>query len=335
MSNPMRFNNKYVYRGLSVALAVGLLWLAFRGVNLHELWEGLSYAKPFYIIPAFLSVVATLFLRGLRWWILLSSGGPVPMGSALWASMAGQMVNNFVPARGGDLFRVAYIGRDAQISRMFALGTTLVEGVMDAAVVTLLGTVAMSRLSVIDPWIRFGAVIIALCCLVGVVGIIAAVRLKAPLGRFVERLPIPLRFRGRISEALPRFILGLRGMSHPRTAGAFLAVTCCLWLTAAAYSMLWAQAFALELGLFQALLLNFALSMTQIVPTTPGGLGVIQVLALAVLTPMGFSQAQTLTFILSNQAFVLIIIGLFGFAAIVRLRLDGWELDTNSGSKKE
>jgi uncharacterized protein (TIRG00374 family) len=333
MNIPPAFRHRHVYRALSLILAVGLLWLAFRGVNLHELWETLSQAKPLYIALTFAAVVAACCLRGLRWWILLSSEGSVSLRSALWASMAGQMVNSFVPARGGDLFRVAYIAGNERISKVFALGTTLVERIVDMAVITVFGVFAMTRVSEIAPSIRLGTLIVALCSFAGVVVIITAVRFKLPLGRLVQRLPMPESMRDRVAEALPNFILGLRGMSQPATAAAFLSVTTAVWLVDAAYAMTWAYAMGLELGLFQALLLNFVLAMTQIVPTTPGGLGVNQVLALAVLTPIGFSQAETLAYIVSAQAFFLIIIALLGFAAVMRLRLEGRQVDTNSPTK--
>ncbi len=313
--------NKYVYRTLTIAVALGLLWFAFRGVNFNELIATLSEAKPFYILLSFFALAAGSALRGARWWILMSAEGSVPLKSALWASMAGQMVNSFVPARGGDLFRAAYIGHDAQISKMFALGTTLLERITDMAVITALGMIAISRLPAIAPWLRWGTIIVALCSLAGILGIVAAVRLRLPLAKLMERLPIPIRFRDRITESLPKFIVGLQGMLNPTRATTFIAVTCCVWLLDASYAILWAMGLDLQLGLMQALLLNFVLALTQIAPTTPGGLGVNQVLALAVLTPMGFTQAQTLAFILSSQAFFLAVIALLGFAAMVRIKM--------------
>src|SRR6478672_11613542 len=83
-------------------LAVLLLYYALRGIDWREVRRIVSGASPSLLALAAMSVSLTLFLRAVRWRILLGAAAPIRLSTAFWANSAGSLGNNFLPARAGE-----------------------------------------------------------------------------------------------------------------------------------------------------------------------------------------------------------------------------------------
>jgi len=84
-----------------------------------------------------------------------------------------------------------------------------------------------------------------------------------------------------------------------------------------------ARAFELSLNPAQAFILLAALGISSAIPSTPGYVGVYQFVAVAVLTPFGFSNSQAIAYILAfqaNQYLGITIYGLIGLLSLGGLR---------------
>src|SRR5207244_4251526 len=66
-------------------------------------------------------------LQALRWWVVMRPVLDLNYGQALRALMVGFFFNVLLPARGGDLLRVQYLGKRTGISRAKLLGTEIVD----------------------------------------------------------------------------------------------------------------------------------------------------------------------------------------------------------------
>jgi glycosyltransferase 2 family protein len=230
----------------------------------------------------------------------------------------GQFTNNFVPGRAGDLLRVLYLGRHAEASRSFALATTLTERVLDAAILTAVALFAMLWLESIPDWMATGVRVLALLSVVAVVLLVAVPFLEPYSHRLIDRIPLPQAVRERLSQMIPRFVLGLKALHQPMRASAFLVLTLLIWLSDAMSMVVWALALHLSLSLKQAVVLNALLALSQILPITPGGIGVYQYLAVTVLMPFGFSRSQALAYTVSLQALFYVLVAALGCVALIR-----------------
>ena len=115
-----------------------------------------------------LVVCFSTFLRGLRWWVLLRAEGPISKPAVIWASIAGQVTNIFIPGRGGDGLSAPDPARHADASKSFCLPTTLTERVMDVACLTVFGVTAMMWLEYVPQWMIAGTRVMALLAATGV-----------------------------------------------------------------------------------------------------------------------------------------------------------------------
>src|SRR5207244_9926474 len=68
-----------------------------------------------------------LGLQSLRWWVVMRPLLDLSYGQAYRAMMVGFFFDVLLPARGGDLLRVQYLGKRTGVSRAKLLGTEIVD----------------------------------------------------------------------------------------------------------------------------------------------------------------------------------------------------------------
>lgn len=115
----------------SVLIAGLFLWLAFRNVELADLWQQIS-GVTFYWLPFFVIVLSlSHYLRAERWRLLLGDHDQSINRSTLFAGvMLGYVVNTFVP-RLGEISRPVYVARKEGISSGNLIGTIVAERFID------------------------------------------------------------------------------------------------------------------------------------------------------------------------------------------------------------
>jgi glycosyltransferase 2 family protein len=295
-----------------------LITLAFRGVDWGELLNTTAGARLNYLLFYCLVVCLATTLRGLRWWVLLRADGPIPLRTVILASMAGQFTNCFIPGRGGDLYRVLYLGKCANVSKSFALATTLTERVMDVVALAVFGVAAIMWLENIAEWLVTGTRVVAVLGAIGVVVLFAIPLMEVPIHTVVGRLPLPSTLRERLKRMIPRFVQGLKALRQPVRALSFISLTIVAVLMDALATSLWAVTLHLTMPFRHAVLLNTVVNLSQAFPLTPGGLGVYQFLAVTVLMPFGFSRAQALGYIISSQMVFYVVVAILGCIALIK-----------------
>ncbi len=143
-----------------MAVAAVLVFFCLRNINWSQFLQALEQCKWGYVITAMFLGLAGLFLRGLRWRMLLR---PIDPNTSILTSFNAYSigsVTNIVLPRAGEVTRLAYVvkhsTKDAEGKRMIsadkALGTVVVERAWDILFVTVLATLFM-----ITRWEQFGA----------------------------------------------------------------------------------------------------------------------------------------------------------------------------------
>lgn len=127
-----------------VAAAAVVLYLGISRNNLLASLQGVEVAP---LVFAAAGALVLLALQSLRWWTVMRPLLSLSYGQALRAMMVGFFFNVLLPARGGDLLRVQYLGKRTGISRAKLLGTEIVDfwsdkwgWVASFPLVSLLGT---------------------------------------------------------------------------------------------------------------------------------------------------------------------------------------------------
>lgn len=214
----------------------------------------------------------------------LSHGG-VSLGRAFKAVILCLGVNNILPARLGELTKVAYLKNRAGLPLEQAGTVVFWEGFLD---LNALGGCVVMALAV------FGAdtlpvPLFALILLVW--ALLALLIIRDDAAALLVRLTPTAKLRELVGQALAR----LRAQSSPRFFAGAAAWTLGFWLLALGYFalvLLWVAGFSLNP--YQLLSVFVAGAMGANLPSSPGGLGVFEGAMVASLGWHGISREEAL-----------------------------------------
>lgn len=305
---------------VAVLLAVVLLGYSLRGIEWREVGRTIAAANFGLLAVTAAVATTTVFLRAIRWRILLNAEGSVGVADVFWATAAGLFGNNFLPARAGELVRTYMISERSGLGKAYVLATALSERIADAIVLVVVSAIVLLALDSPPGWLAGAALPFAIVGLLGAAAI-AVLPFLGPLGiRLIERAPLPRALQPRLIAALGRGLDGMRAFHGARRLTGFMALATLIWGLDVAGTVLCGAALGLALPPAAAFLLIAGLSVGSALPSTPGYIGIYQFVAVSVLTPFGFSRAQAIAFILVTQALGYAVVGFWGSLGLLRAR---------------
>jgi len=302
------------------ALAAVLLFLSLRGIDWPRVWRTVSGAQWQYLAAGAAISVGTYFLRSLRWRVLLNTEGHLGVGTVFWATMAGYLGNNFLPARGGELVRSLLISGRSSLSKTFVLTTALTERMMDAVTLGLCGSVILLRVNPKPWWMGQLSRATAVAAIVGLFLILMAPYAERPIISLARRMPAPPSLRHRIASYTAQVLLGLRVLHHLGRLLNFLLLTALIWVGDSLSVMTSAHGFGLGVSFPVALLLLTGLGLGSSVPSMPGYVGIYQFVAVTVLPAFGVDRSAALGFMIVAQAIGYLVVMVLGLIGLVRVR---------------
>jgi len=307
-----------IYWVVSLGLAAVFLYYSLRGIEWGGVWATLKTAKPMILLMGFGIMSAALFLRSFRWRVLLSSQQKVSVPLAFWATAAGYLGNNVLPARAGEVVRTLMISRRSGMSKAFVLTTALSERVVDAIALVTISAVVLLTLPTQSGWLAHAARPFAILGLAGAAAIALLPIFEAFWFRFLARVPIPARLRHPIENILAQVLDGIRSFHDPGRLTKFLLFTAIIWLLDGVTTVVASSSIGIKISLPVAFLLVAGLGLGSALPSTPGYVGIYQFVAVNMLTPFGVSKTDAIAYIFLFQALnyaVVLLWGLMGIAA--------------------
>ncbi len=305
---------------VTLAIAAGAMYLAVRKIDWNEMFSTLASGNLGLLALAVGILSLSCVVRGLRWRVLLSAEKLLPLSTVFWATMSGYLGNAYLPARAGEALRSVLIGEKGGISKMFTLATALTERIMDAVLLVTISAVGLSTLPNIGPEMRQGIKSMAVVGVVGLAGVLVAPRMSGIIQRIIQRLPGPAGAREKLGGITARFLTGAGALQHWGRLGLFLLYSAGIWSLDTLTGLTVARALGLSLTPVQVLLLLAAVGIASAVPSTPGYIGVYQLVAVTVLVPFGLSEAQAVAYILAYQGVNYVVITLWGLPGLWKLR---------------
>jgi len=261
-----------------------LLYFFLRNSDPAEVLDQLRTLDPVWLIIALLTNFSALMCRAARWRIILRPADPPKFYPTFFATAVGFMSSALLPIRAGDVIRPALLSRRTDIRFSSALGTVVIEKLLDTTTLLLLFitfVATVGRRFFDDPRIGSKANVVMtlgtgaavlLTVLISIVLFLLVLRERAR--EMIERLTrrFPLRFR---SGAMSFYESFLRAFKLARDRRAFARV---LLLTAMIWFCLTAQFYFVTLAMrkplpFSASVLVTGFSILGMMIPTPGGVG--------------------------------------------------------------
>jgi len=299
---------------IAMVIAAVLLYFSLRGIDMAELGAKLSSAKFGPLGISLLLSCLTLWLRSVRWRVLLNTSEILPLSTVFWANAIGYLGNNVLPARMGEFMRVEALKRRHDISRSYLLATALIERVMDAGVLVLFTSAALLTIPGLPDWLHSASKTFSILSGLGILTLFLLPHLQKQAEQLLSKIP-------KISGVASRFLDGLRCLHSWSRSLLFLLLTLIIWPIDSYIGLLVADSIGLELQFQTSMVVLAALGLSSAIPSTPGYVGVFQFVAVNVMRPFGIGSSPAIAWILIYQAINYVTqttFGLIGFGVLSR-----------------
>lgn len=291
---------------VGVLFSVACLVLAMVDINYREVAATLRSASLAWMVAAVLTVLVTGVAKAVRWRYLLypgdrhSSGDERRLGTArlsnIW--MAGASVNLAVPVlRSGDLLRAYFAGDAGGLSKSRVLGTVAAEKLLDLIMLAafLVGLVLFVALPD-ELASRQGPILVVTLFMTITVAVVLwqRDRIFRLLEGVVARLPGGVA--GPALSTAARAVDGLEGLRQPRRLAMLVVISVAIWSLSAVTNYVVFLALHMEASWVQAFFLMVVLQAGVALPSSPGKIGVFQVLCRWALGIFGVSASLGLAY---------------------------------------
>ena len=291
--------------GLFVSAA--LLFLCVRNIQWVEIEGSISNANLVWVGCAVTLYWVELCLRIFRWRVLLSHVPPYVDGKlASIAFLSGYAANNVLPAKLGEVFRADLFGRLTKSSRLTALGSIILERLLDMIVILVMATWGVLTLT--EPRIGMAKQISHILLVIGamllamVVGIVLLIQNK---NKF---FPSALH---RLSVRFQHFVTGLHLLGGPLSYAKLVIASGVIWVLNSLAIWSIAMALGVSLTMDQTLLLMGIMGISAAIPAGPAGIGTLQYAFYLAFYLTGLSSSTGIA------ASVIVQVALLGSATVV------------------
>jgi hypothetical protein len=248
--------------GLGIVVSVAcvaavVLWISHQErPTLPSTWTGLAW-----LAGAVACYAVGMAGRGWRWHrIMVLADIPHARADAMALTVVGYMGNNVLPARGGEVLRIAILGSRTTARKREILGSVLAERLLDVAILAAL-FVPLTWAGVAGaPAGQLPAVVAGIALALGGVALAAYLHLRRR-GRF-ERLAERIRPVARASKIFAR-----------REGMALAALSAAVWALEGFGLLVIGRSLGVELAFVDAQLAIVLASLLAAVPAAPGYAG--------------------------------------------------------------
>ncbi|WP_445664137.1 lysylphosphatidylglycerol synthase transmembrane domain-containing protein [Fodinibius sp. AD559] len=129
---------KVIKIGLALSLGVLFLWLAFRNVQLQEVWEYSKNIQFGWLLPFAITALFSHIFRAERWRLFIEQDKEELDRITLISGVLVGYMMNLVGPRFGEVSRPVYVGKKEGLSSSKLMGTIVLERVIDIAVMAFL-----------------------------------------------------------------------------------------------------------------------------------------------------------------------------------------------------
>src|SRR5258708_15551035 len=141
---------RWLILGVGVLVSIVFLYIGLQGLSLSDVWNQISHANYWWLIPGVAVYFLAVWGRTWRWHFLLRPLKAIPLSKLFPIVVIGYMGNNVYPFRAGEVIRAYVLKRNEGVKITASLATIVVERIFDGLVMLIFVFVAL-------PFANFGA----------------------------------------------------------------------------------------------------------------------------------------------------------------------------------
>ncbi|MDD5425369.1 MAG: lysylphosphatidylglycerol synthase transmembrane domain-containing protein [candidate division Zixibacteria bacterium] len=308
--------NLYILFGFLVSVI--LLAALFYNIDFKELLAALKSANYLWLIPNILLIIFTMYLRAYRWRYMIRPVKEVAFHKLMAATCIGFMANNILPLRLGEFVRAYSLSmQDRGITKSASLANIFVERMVFDLVALLLifGAVLAVSHPIIPDNIRTGTYLTAAIAVLGILFIIVLAVRPVPSGKLILKVFffLPEKQKEKILSVVIKFSRGLEFITDMRMLTLVAVQTMIIWIIMGLSNYFVFIAFGFDLPLEASFVLLVIVSISILIPSSPGFIGVYHAGTFLTLSIYGIGKEDALSFAIVLHATQYIVVTVMGF----------------------
>jgi len=303
--------NKKVIFGILISAL--LVYLSVRGINLQDVLNDLNKIQLTYVILFLFLIILMQYLRSYRWGVILQPMEKIDQLSLFSVTSVGFLAIAAIPARIGELARPYLISQKSSVKMSSALGTIIVERVLDSF--TVLG-IAVLLLFFIDlpSWMIHSSIIFFLLALAIFCFILFMILRRKEALQLVNKVLaiLPGRLADKIDELLHSFINGLQIVTNINLLLYLIFLSVAVWLLDVLAIYVLFLAFGFHLPVIASFVLMIILIVGIAIPTAPGFIGNWHFACVLGLSLFSVAKVEALSFAVVYHFLSMIVVMVLG-----------------------
>jgi glycosyltransferase 2 family protein len=348
---------------IGILFSILALVFAFRQVDVWAVWAALADVNYGLLAASVALLILFLVLRAFRWRLLFYPQRGLHIRNLFAVINIGYLVSNIFPARLGDVARAYLIGDTEPVSRTSAFSTVVAERVLDA-LCAVAGFFLVLPFAPVPQWMVRSGLVVGAAALAAVILFVVLVRRREWTLRLLERILVAVhwpdgetmsRFWGRLSTRtglrflarLPwldrsrlqrmagSLIDGLGGITTLRLGPPLVLWSVAIWAVITAYYWVVLLAFDPGQPFVAGLAVCSVTALGMTVPSSPGFIGVFELLTRETMVLFGMGAEAALSYALVAHAIVYVVYTLLGLVSMAQQNLSYSEIQRRISTPAE
>lgn len=277
------------------------LWMVVRSIDVGATLTTLATADLRLLILILGIIALQVVLRAIRWSHLIPTTPRIGFARLIPPLLIGYLGNAVLPARLGEPMRAVIVSRRERIDMVQALGTVLLERIIDVASLAPIALLA----AIVTRAPMWAIQVAAITTIAGgtVVAVLATSGIQ-PLLRMADRLALTRRASVRSVTRRLAYVLGGSSRRRPMALAAGISVTA--WMLDAASFWLAAQALGIEISFAAATLVAAITVLGTAIPSAPGYVGTFELAASSIAIALGVPPESAVAMAILAHAMTLL-----------------------------
>jgi glycosyltransferase 2 family protein len=282
-----------------IVLGIVLIYFSVRGINFNET---IAHLKKIHLGYAVLSISLMVLMQGLRsyrWGVILRPLGKIDQLTLFSVTCVGFLAIAAIPARIGELARPYLIAKRSSIKMSSALGTIIVERVLDGlAVLTI--TIAVLFLQDLPSWMIKSGILFFVVTMLIIAGIAGLIWRRETAVKIIDRILrlLPGKLAGKVNLVIHHFIDGFQVITNVKMLLYLLFLSAVVWIVDVAAIYVLLRSFGFGLPVLAAFVIMIVLIAGIAIPTAPGFIGNWHYACILGLSLFGVAKPEAFSFAL-------------------------------------
>jgi hypothetical protein len=310
---------KKIKNFLGWGLTLYFLYLTLGKLDFQQAIAQIHSVNLKWIALAVMALLLDYLIRIARWWFMFWS---TQFNPPLWLCgrffLIGNALNNILPLRAGDIYRIVQFSEKSNIPSGTVLATVAVERVFDICALLVLlyfgisGEAGQLIFGNFPQEIQHSVKLFTGLCFIGALALLfIPAQIKKLISVFGKYIPIPPKLINFLNDTLD----AIQSLLSTKRAFYLTIFSLFAWfLESMAYGAVQAS-LSLDLPLNAMLISNTFATISTLFPSSPGYVGTFHYFAAMSLAPFGINPTAAASFALIMHALLWICVSSFGVIA--------------------